>query len=220
MRLLLVEDDLAQVAALLPALKAAGFAVDHAADGIGGEQLGDTEPYDVVVLDLGLPRRPGLEVLRHWRAQGRDLPVLVLTARDAWHERVDGLKAGADDYLGKPFHVEELLARLNALTRRAAPAAGRTLAVDGLSLDEDGQQVVLEDGRAHPLTGTEFRLLRYLLRNPERILSKTQLMEHVYDLDAEPSSNLIEVYIRRLREKIGRDRIETLRGQGYRLKRR
>ncbi|ADC60983.1 response regulator transcription factor [Allochromatium vinosum] len=219
MRLLLVEDDPAQIAALLPALNAAGFAVDQAQDGAIGERLGETEPYDVIVLDLGLPKRPGLEVLRHWRARGLSLPVLILTARDAWPERVDGLKAGADDYLGKPFHVEELIARLNALTRRAAGNLRPALAVGGLSLDADRQQVICPDGEVRELTGTEFRLLRYLMLNPGRILSKAQLLEHVYELEAERGDNLIEVYIRRLREKIGRDRIQTLRGQGYLLKR-
>ncbi|MTW20521.1 response regulator transcription factor [Allochromatium palmeri] len=218
MRLLLVEDDPAQIVALLPALNAAGFAVDQAQDGVIGGRLGELEPYDVIVLDLGLPKRPGLEVLRHWRARGLAVPVLILTARDAWPERVDGLKAGADDYLGKPFHVEELIARLNALTRRAAGNLRPELAVGGLSLDEDLQRVTRSDGETRELTGTEFRLLRYLMLNPGRILSKTQLLEHVYDLEAERGDNLIEVYVRRLREKIGRDCIQTLRGQGYLLK--
>lgn len=215
MRLLLVEDDPKQIAALLPALNAAGFAVDQAADGMLGETLGQREPYDVILLDLGLPGRPGLTVLRHWRERGIATPVLILTARDAWHERVDGLKAGADDYLGKPFHVEELIARLNALTRRAAGNPRPALAVGGLALDGDLQRVILPDGAVRELTGTEFRLLRYLMLNPGRILSKTQIMEHVYELDADRGSNLIEVYVRRLREKIGRERIQTLRGQGY-----
>lgn len=215
MRLLLVEDDADLAAGLVRAFSTAGFAVDHAADGVLGETLGVQETYDAVVLDLGLPRRGGLVVLEHWRAAGMTAPVLVLTARNAWHERVDGLKAGADDYLGKPFHVEELLARLGALTRRAAGNPRRGLAVGGLMLDEDLQRVTLPDGTSQSLTGTEFRLLRYLMLNPGRILSKGQLLEHVYDLEAEPSSNLIEVYIRRLREKVGRERIRTLRGQGY-----
>ncbi|MBK1722628.1 response regulator transcription factor [Thiocystis violacea] len=215
MRLLLVEDDAAQIAALLPSLKSAGLAVDQALDGLTAESLGAVEPYDVIVLDLGLPGRPGLEVLRNWRARGMSTPVLVLTARDAWHERVDGLKAGADDYLGKPFHVEELLARIQALARRATGNPSPVLEAGGLRLDEGLQQVVLPAGSVRELTGTEFRLLRYLMRNPGRLLSKTQLMEHVYDLETERGSNLIEVYIRRLREKIGRERILTQRGQGY-----
>ncbi|NEX22563.1 response regulator transcription factor [Thiorhodococcus mannitoliphagus] len=215
MRLLLVEDDAAQIAALLPSLKSAGLAVDQALDGRTAEALGAVEPYDVIVLDLGLPGRPGLEVLRNWRARGMSTPVLVLTARDAWHERVDGLKAGADDYLGKPFHIEELLARIQALARRANGNPSPVLEAGGLRLDEGLQQVVLPTGSVRELTGTEFRLLRYLMRNPGRLLSKTQLMEHVYDLESERGSNLIEVYIRRLREKIGRERILTQRGQGY-----
>ncbi|WP_295434405.1 response regulator transcription factor [uncultured Thiodictyon sp.] len=215
MRLLVVEDDAGLAAELQKALKASGFVLDQAGDGITGEALGAAEAYDAIVLDLGLPRRPGLEVLRNWRTRGVTTPVLVLTARDAWHERVDGLKAGADDYLGKPFHMEELIARIHALTRRAAGNLRRGLEVGGLCLDEDRQRAILADGTAHELTGTEFRLLRYLMLHPDRILSKPQIMDHVYELDADRGSNLIEVYVGRLREKIGRDRIRTLRGQGY-----
>ena len=216
MRLLLVEDDDELVGFLQPALLAAGYAVDRAADGLEGEHLGDELPYDLIVLDLGLPRRPGLEVLRNWRRRGNRTPVLVLTARDAWHERVDGLKAGADDYLGKPFHVEELLARIQALIRRSLGNPGEGIRLGGLWLDEDHQTlVVLPDGREEPLTGTEFRLLRYFMLNPNKVLSKTRLTEHVYDQDFDRDSNLIEVYVRRLREKLGRERIETRRGQGY-----
>jgi two-component system, OmpR family, response regulator len=215
MRLLLVEDDLELVAALRRQLEGAGFALDHAADGLDGEFMGDEEPYDCVVLDLGLPGKPGLEVLRAWRARGNAVPVIVLTARDAWHERVDGLKAGADDYLGKPFHFEELLARLQAVIRRRAGQASGVLEAAGLRLDEDHQSVILEDGTAVVLTGTEFRLLRYLMLNSGKVLSKTRLTEHVYDQDFDRDSNVIEVYVRRLREKIGASRITTLRGQGY-----
>ncbi len=220
MRLLLVEDDTALATELQRALKSAGFVLDHAADGVTGEALGASEPYDAIVLDLGLPGRPGLTVLRNWRVRGVTTPVLVLTARDAWHERVDGLKAGADDYLGKPFHLEELIARLNALTRRAAGNLRSGLEVGGLRLDEDLQRVVLADGSTRELTGTEFRLLRYLMLNPDRILSKPKIMDHVYELEADRGSNLIEVYVRRLREKVGKDRIQTLRGQGYLFPRR
>ena len=215
MRLLLVEDDAGLAAELQKALKSSGFVLDQAGDGITGEALGAGESYDAILLDLGLPGRPGLQVLRHWRSHGVTTPVLVLTARDAWHERVDGLKAGADDYLGKPFHMEELIARIHALTRRAAGNLRRGLEVGGLCLDEDRQRAILADGTAHELTGTEFRLLRYLMLHPDRILSKPQIMDHVYELDADRGSNLIEVYVGRLREKIGRDRIRTLRGQGY-----
>jgi len=213
-RLLLVEDDPVLAASLAAELGRAGFAVDRADNGVDGEHLGATEPYDVIVLDLGLPRRPGLEVLRHWRERGIDRPVIVLTARDAWHERVDGFKAGADDYLGKPFHVEELLARIQALVRRCEGRAPATLTSGGLVLDEERQQVLRGDERIG-LTGTEFRLLRYFMLHPDRVLSKTRLTEHVYDQDFDRDSNLIEVYVRRLREKIGATRIETRRGQGY-----
>jgi two-component system OmpR family response regulator len=218
MRLLLVEDDAELVAQLRPALKRAGFAVDLASNGIDAEFMGDEEPYDAVVLDLGLPQRPGLEVLQNWRARKNTLPVLVLTARDSWHERVDGFKAGADDYLGKPFHVEELVARLIALVRRSAGQPANEVIQGGLRLDEAHQQVVLPDGQAIDLTGTEFRLLRYFMLHPGQILSKTRLTEHVYDQDFDRDSNLIEVYIRRLRERIGKSHIETRRGQGYLFK--
>ncbi|MCW8847285.1 MAG: response regulator transcription factor [Sedimenticola sp.] len=218
MRLLLVEDDAELVARLKPALKREGFAVDVASNGVDAEFMGDEEPYDVVVLDLGLPQRPGLEVLANWRARKNSVPVLVLTARDAWHERVDGFKAGADDYLGKPFHVEELVARLIALVRRSVGQPANEMVQGGLRLDEMHQQVILPEGKAIDLTGTEFRLLRYFMLHPGQILSKSRLTEHVYDQDFDRDSNLIEVYIRRLRERIGKTRIETRRGQGYLFK--
>jgi len=213
-RLLLVEDDRALSASLAAELGRAGYAVDCADNGVDGEHLGSTEPYDVVVLDLGLPRRTGLEVLRHWRERGLDVPVIVLTARDAWHERVDGFKAGADDYLGKPFHVEELLARIQALIRRREGRPPVVLCSGELVLDEERQEVVRGSERIG-LTGTEFRLLRYFMLHPDRVLSKTHLTEHVYDQDFDRDSNLIEVYVRRLRDKIGASSIETRRGQGY-----
>jgi DNA-binding response OmpR family regulator len=216
MRLLLVEDDTELAARVVPALERSGFAVDHASDGIDGEFLGDEQPYEAVVLDLGLPGRPGLQVLSNWRTRGNSVPVLILTARDAWHERVDGFKAGADDYLGKPFHVEELIERLRALIRRSGGRPpGPTLSAGGLVLDEARQEVTLPDGEVVSLTGTEFRLLHYFMLYPDRILSKTRLIEHVYDQDFDRDSNLIEVYVRRLRDKLGRQRIQTRRGQGY-----
>jgi DNA-binding response OmpR family regulator len=215
MRLLLIEDDPALGSGLRRDLSAAGYAVDWAQDGREGAFLASEMSYDAIVLDLGLPRRPGLEILREWRGAGLQTPVLVLTARDAWHERVDGLKAGADDYLGKPFHLQELLARLHALLRRASGQAAAGLQVAGLQLDEGRQQVVLPDGACLDLTGTEFRLLRYFMRNPDKVLSKERLHAHVYDQHAEHGSNLIEVYVRRLRDKIGRERLLTQRGQGY-----
>lgn len=215
MRILVVEDDQALCAHLKRSLNDAGFAVDLAHDGIDGEFLGDSEPYDAVILDLGLPARPGLDVLRNWRGRGNRVPVILLTARDAWHERVDGLKAGADDYLGKPFHMEELIARLEALIRRRHGKVNPTLSLAGLNLDPDTQNLTTPDGSSHALTGTEFRLLRYFMLNPGKILSKTQLTEHVYEYDSDRDSNVIEVYINRLRRLVGKELIQTRRGQGY-----
>ena len=215
MRLLIAEDDAALAARLRARLVDAGYAVDVAGDGVDAAHLGSTEPYDAVILDLGLPRRNGLAVLREWRAAGNAVPVLILTARDGWSERVEGLQAGADDYLGKPFHVEELLARVQALLRRAAPVQTTELRAGGWRLDEARQGLIDADGREQPLTGTEFRLLRYFMRHPDEVLSKTRLSEHVYDYDAERDSNVIEVYVRRLRALLGAQCIETRRGQGY-----
>jgi len=214
-RLLVVEDDPELVSYVRSDLVRAGFAVDIADNGIDAEHLGDTEPYDAVVLDLGLPQKAGMDVLEAWRRRGNKVPVIVLTARDAWYERVDGFKAGADDYLGKPFHVEELIARIRALIYRRHGRASQQIETQTLRLDEDVQQVVVEGQDTHQLTGTEFRLLRYMMLNSGQILSKTRLSEHVYDQDSERDSNLIEVYIRRLREKIGTHMILTKRGQGY-----
>lgn len=218
MRLLLVEDDTALVQSLRKDLQQAGYAVDVADNGIDAEFLGNENVYDVVILDLGLPKRSGMDVLQHWRANGNNTPVIVLTARDAWHERVDGFKAGADDYLGKPFHLEELLARLAAVLHRSKQQPGGKLQLAGLTLDEERQTLTTADGQTHSLTGTEFRMLRYFLLHPDRILSKSTLMEHVYDFDADKDSNVIEVYVKRLREKVGKDRIVTRRGQGYLFK--
>ncbi len=215
MRLLIAEDDAALAGRLRARLADAGYAVDVAADGVDAAHLGSTEPYDAVILDLGLPRKTGLAVLREWRAASNTVPVLILTARDGWSERVEGLQAGADDYLGKPFHVEELLARVQALLRRAAPVQATELRAGGWRLDEARQCLIGRDGREQPLTGTEFRLLRYFMRHPDEVLSKTRLSEHVYDYDAERDSNVIEVYVRRLRTLLGAECIETRRGQGY-----
>jgi DNA-binding response OmpR family regulator len=214
-RLLLAEDDAPLAERLRQRLQAAGYAVDTADNGVDALHLGDTEDYDLVILDLGLPRLAGLEVLRRWRAGGRTMPVLILTARDTWREKVEGLKAGADDYLTKPFHPEELLARLGALTRRAHGRADPELAAGTLTLDEERQRALGAGGRAIDLTGTEFRLLRYFMLNPGKVLSKSRLTEHVYDGDSDRDSNVIEVYVRRLREKLGPELIETRRGQGY-----
>lgn len=215
MRLLLAEDDRNLVAILKKDLQKSGYAVDVADNGVDAEYLGNEMIYDIAVLDLGLPQRNGIDVLKNWRAKDNLLPVLILTGRNAWHDRVDGFKAGADDYLGKPFHVEELLARLTALLHRSKQRPGGQLNTAGLALDEEQQTVSTEDGETHKLTGIEFRLLRYFLLNPDHVLSKSRLTEHVYDFDSEKDSNVIEVYVRRLRQLLGKDRIETRRGQGY-----
>lgn len=215
MRALIVEDDYRLAEEVKTALRTHGFAVDMVHNGVDAEFMGDEQPYDLVILDLGLPKRPGLEVLVNWRKKGNKIPVLILTARDAWNERVDGLKAGADDYLGKPFHMEELLARIDALVRRAHGEASSGLKVAGVSLDEERQLVTAPDGQQYELTGTEYRLLRYFMLHPGVLLSKSRLTEHVYEGDADPDSNVIEVYVKRLRQKLGKDLFETRRGQGY-----
>lgn len=215
MRLLLVEDDPELSQSLHQQLKKEGFAVDIADNGIDAEFLGNEEPYDTVILDLGLPQRSGLEVLKNWRAENNPVPVIVLTARDAWHERVDGFKAGADDYLGKPFHFEELLVRIHALLRRHHKKLGKTITSHRLNLDEETQKVSIDGADPVELTGTEFRLLRFFMLHPDKILTKTRLTEHVYDQDFDKDSNLIEVYVRHLRKKIGQKMIVTKRGQGY-----
>lgn len=215
MRLLLLEDDQQLSDSLKTKLVAAGFAVDQSYDGIDGGYMGESEPYDAVILDLGLPGRSGLEILRAWRKQKNQVPVLILTARDAWQEKVEGFKAGADDYLAKPFHVEELLARINALLHRSHTQSAGPLSLSGLKLDEDQQCVTNTSGESLSLSGTEFRLLRYFMMHPEVILSKTRLTEHIYDFESDKDSNLIEVYVKRLRQKIGKNLIETRRGQGY-----
>ncbi len=215
MRLLLVEDDRELIASLMKPLKDAGYVVDVAEDGVEGEYLGDENIYDIAILDLGLPKRNGLEVLANWRNADNKLPVIILTARDTWQERVDGFKSGADDYLGKPFHVEELLARISALLHRSIQSPGSSLKSGNLILDEERQTVTTEDGHTHTLTGTEFRLLRYFLLNTGHILSKSRLTDHLYNLDSDKDSNVIEAYIKRLRKLLGKERIETRRGQGY-----
>ncbi|MDI3324722.1 response regulator transcription factor [Pontibacterium granulatum] len=215
MRVLLVEDDPQLGPDLREELLRSGYAVDLADNGIDGEAMGYEDIYDLVVLDLGLPLRSGLEVLRNWRKRRNNIPVLILTARSAWQERVDGFEAGADDYLGKPFHTEELLVRMTALLRRANQQISSTLEVEGLALNEKTQSVTLNGVEEVALTGTEYRLLRYFMHNPSRVLSKLQLVEHLYDDGAENDSNVIEAYIKMLRKKIGKERIQTKRGQGY-----
>jgi len=218
LKLLLVEDDLDLVKNLKPVLKKAGYAVEQVDNGIDGQFLGEEESFDIIILDLGLPGKPGLEVLANWRHQGLTMPVLILTARDAWHERVDGLKAGADDYLGKPFHTEELLARLEVLLRRKFGHADNQLKHAGISLDVRKQVVTNEKGELLALTGIEYKLLHYLMMNTDKVVSKTELSERVYEEEQLKDSNVIEVYINRLRQYLGKEFIETRRGQGYRLK--
>jgi two-component system OmpR family response regulator len=215
-RVLLVEDDPDLSRQLKGALADAGYAVDYAPDGEEAHFLGDTEPYDAVVLDLGLPKVDGVSVLERWRRDGITTPVLILTARGAWSEKVAGFDAGADDYLTKPFHTEELLARLRALLRRAAGHASPALVCGSLRLDPRAARASV-DGEPLKLTSLEYRLLHYLMMHQERVISRTELVEHLYDQDFDRDSNTIEVFIGRLRKKIGPDRIETVRGLGYRL---
>ncbi len=216
MRALIVEDEPDLNRQLSEVLEHSGYAVDSATDGEDGWHLGETEPYDVIVLDLGLPKMDGVTVLERWREAGVATPVLILTARDRWSEKVAGFDAGADDYLTKPFHPEELLARLRALTRRAAGHASSTLESGNLSLDTRGARAFL-DGKLIKLTSHEFRMLSYLMHHQERVISRTELVEHIYDQDFDRDSNTIEVFVGRLRKKIGSARIETVRGLGYRL---
>lgn len=216
MRLLVVEDEPTLAEQLVEALAEAGYAVDRASDGEDAAYRGATEPYDAVVLDLGLPRLDGLSVLRGWRAEGVNTPVLVLTARGEWHEKVDGMDAGADDYLAKPFRMEELLARLRALIRRASGMAAPVLDMGGVSLDTRSARVTV-GGRPIKLTGHEYRVLAYLMHHAGEIVSRSDLIEHIYAQDFDRDSNTIEVFIRRLRRKLGVDAIVTERGFGYRF---
>lgn len=215
MRILLVEDDPVLGPNLQTALNKSGFATDISVDGVDGEAMGDIEPYDLIVLDLGLPGQSGLDVLKNWRQRNNATPVIILTARDAWEDKVLGFKAGADDYLAKPFQTEELLVRINAVLRRSSGLSPGTLKSDGLTLDESEQRVTLASGEKLTLTGTEFKLLRYFMLHRGKLLSKTTLTEHVYQLDSDKDSNVMEVYVNRLRQKLGSDLIHTRRGQGY-----
>lgn len=217
MRLLLVEDSVALADELLASLQAQSYVVDWLADGRDAAVQGATEPYDLIILDLGLPGRSGLDVLKEWRSLNINVPVLILTARSSWSERIDGLKAGADDYLTKPFHPDELLLRIQALLRRAHGFANQPkLEAQGLVLHEEHQSV-LHNGEEKELTAAEFRLLRYFMLHPKQLLSKLHLAEHLYDGETERDSNVIEVHVNHLRRKLGRDVIETKRGQGYRF---
>ena len=214
MRILVVEDDPDLVRQLVTALGDAGYAVDQAGDGEEGHFLGDTEPYDAVVLDLGLPGMDGATVLERWRREGRDMPVLILTARDSWSEKVAGFDAGADDYLSKPFYMEELLARLRALVRRASGHATSELQCGALRIDTRAARATV-DGNPIKLTALEYRLLAYLMHHQGRVLSRTELVEHLYDQDFDRDSNTIEVFVGRLRRKLGVNLIQTVRGLGY-----
>jgi len=211
-----VEDDKDLNRQLVAALEGAGYAVDRAFDGEEGLFLGETEPYDAIVLDLGLPKKDGVSVLMQWRRAGRVMPVLILTARDRWSDKVQGFDAGADDYVAKPFHMEEVLARLRALLRRAAGHASNELACGPVRVDTRSARVTV-DGNLIRLTSHEYRLLAYLMHHSGRIVSRTELVEHLYDQDFDRDSNTIEVFVGRLRKKLGADVIETVRGLGYRL---
>lgn len=216
MRVLVVEDEPALRAQLRATLAQAGYAVDEATDGRDALHLGQTEPYDAVVLDLGLPLLDGLSVLQRWRQAGITTPVLILTARDSWHEKVAGIDAGADDYLTKPFHTEELLARLRALVRRSHGLASPLLRCGDVTLDTRAGTVTLA-GATVSLTAHEYRLLAYLMHRAGQVVSRSELVEHLYAQDFDRDSNTIEVFVGRLRRKLGAERIETVRGLGYRL---
>jgi two-component system OmpR family response regulator len=214
MRLLLVEDDLKLSSQLRSALTNAGYAVDTAHDGEEGCFLGETEPYDAVILDIGLPKLDGVSILNRWRKAGRMMPVLILTARDQWSQKVEGFDAGADDYVTKPFVTEEVLARLRALVRRSAGHAQADLVCGPLHLDTRSGRVSVA-GEPVKLTSLEYRLLAYLMHHQGRIVSRTELVEHLYDQDFDRDSNTVEVFIGRLRKKLGHDFIQTKRGLGY-----
>lgn len=216
MRLLVIEDDPDINRQLVTALTDAGYVVDAASDGEEGHFLGDTEPYDCVILDLGLPVMDGVSVLEAWRREGRKMPVLILTARDRWGDKVSGFDAGADDYVSKPFHMEEVLARVRALLRRNAGHATSELTCGPMMLDTKAAKVTVE-GRAIKLTSLEYRLLAYMMHHQDRVITRTELVEHLYDQDFDRDSNTIEVFVGRVRKKVGLDMIKTARGLGYRL---
>jgi two-component system, OmpR family, response regulator PhoP len=220
MRALIVEDEPQLQQQLADTLSQSGYSTDQASDGEEGLYYGNEFNYDIAIIDLGLPKIDGIELIRQLRANGRDIPILILTARDNWQDKVEGLEAGADDYLVKPFHMEELLARLNALIRRAAGKADSSIKIGYLLLNTRTQQVL---SRELPVTLTayEYKVLEYLILNPQKVISKTELTEHIYAQDYDRDSNVIEVFIGRLRKKLDPDNlanpIETLRGRGYRL---
>ncbi|GGA75834.1 DNA-binding response regulator [Nitratireductor aestuarii] len=217
MRILVVEDDKELNRQITTALENASYVVDRAFDGEEGHFLGDTEPYDAVVLDIGLPVMDGISVLERWRRAGRNMPVLILTARDRWSDKVAGIDAGADDYVTKPFHMEEILARLRALIRRAAGHASSELVCGPLRLDVATSKADV-NGIPLKLTSHEYRMLAYLMHHKGAVVSRTELVEHLYDQDFDRDSNTIEVFVGRLRKKLGVDLIETVRGMGYRIR--
>jgi two-component system OmpR family response regulator len=216
MRILVVEDDVNLNRQLSDTLKEAGYVVDQAFDGEEGHFLGDTEPYDAIILDIGLPDLDGVTVLEKWRGAGRTVPVLILTARDRWSDKVAGIDAGADDYVTKPFHVEEVLARIRALIRRAAGHASSEIVCGPVRLDTKTSKAIV-NGVTLKLTSHEYRLLAYLMHHMGEVVSRTELVEHMYDQDFDRDSNTIEVFVGRLRKKMGVDLIETVRGLGYRI---
>jgi len=216
LRVLVVEDERLLAKQLASALGEAGYAVDCAFDGEGADFLGQTEPYDAVILDLGLPKTDGLTVLRRWREAGLSIPVLVLTARGSWHEKVQGIDGGADDYMAKPFRIEEVLARLRALIRRASGQMQPELRCGGVALDPRLAKVT-KDGAPVKLTSHEFRVLSYLMHHRGRVVSQGELTEHIYAQGFDRDSNTVEVFIARLRRKLGASFIETVRGLGYRV---
>jgi two-component system, OmpR family, response regulator len=215
-RVLVVEDDRDLARQLTDALTENGYAVDTAYDGEEGHFLGDTEPYDAVVLDIGLPVMDGIEVLEQWRAAERAMPVLILTARDRWREKIAGLDAGADDYVTKPFQMEEVMARIRALVRRSTGNTSPVLSVGPVALDPSASQVTVDE-RQVKLTAHEYKLLAYMMHHKGKVLSRTELIEHIYAQDFDKDSNTIEVFVGRLRKKLGVDVIHTIRGLGYKL---
>ena len=216
MKVLVVEDQERLSGQLAGALAEAGYAVDLAADGARADYLVETERYDAIVLDLGLPRIDGLTLLRKWREAGNAVPVVVLTARGSWHEKVLGIDSGADDYLAKPFRMEELLARLRALIRRASGNASSELIAGDIRLDTRSGKVT-KAGEPVKLTAQEYKLLSYLMHHKGKVVSRTELIEHIYDQDFDRDSNTIEVFVTRIRKKLGADVITTIRGLGYSL---
>jgi two-component system OmpR family response regulator len=216
MRLLLAEDDPDLSRQLKSFLEDSGYAVDASMDGEDVHFLGETESYDAIILDLGLPVMDGISILKKWREKGIDTPVLILTARDGWSEKVTGLDAGADDYVPKPFQIEEVLARIRALIRRAAGQASPEISIKGLTLNSASSKLTV-DGMPIKLTAKEYKLLSYMMHHPNKVISRTELTEHIYDQDFDRDSNTIEVFVTRVRKKIGIDIIKTIRGLGYQL---